>query len=226
MRIGNAIVLFGATAVAAPVMAAVASITLQVGPTRLSMPLPTGFCVPRGYVAGVAEAVAKADDQNATLATLVDCEHQDDAKAMNNYVIVKAFRKAVMLNFEKASTLDQLDKAAAGPNAPKFDETMSKRTTDSLEAATGQRMELAGDIGYAGRDQDCIYLAGRMSLKDKPETSLLMAACTTIAGGKLLTVYRYDARPAADVAKLKAETRAIAASIRGSTPKRKMKRSN
>lgn len=217
--------LFAATAAAVPVMAVAASVALQVGPDKLSMPLPTGFCVPRGYVAGVAEAVAKADDQNVTLATFVNCEHQDDEMAMNNYVIVKAFRKAVMLRFEKASTLDQLDKAATGPNAPRFDENLAKRTSDSLEATTGQRMELTGDFGYAGRDQDCIYLAGRMALKDKPEKSLLMAACTTVAGGKLLTVYRYDARPTADVAALKAETRSIAVSIRApAAPKRKAKR--
>lgn len=226
MRFGRSILLLAATAIAVPVFAAVASIALQVGLARLTMPLPQGFCIPRGYVAGVAEVIAKADDQNVTLATLIDCEHQDDEKAMSNYVIIKAFRKAVMLNFEKVSTLDQLDKAATGPNAPKFDESMSKRSTDALEAATGQRMKLTGDIGYAGRDQDCIYLAGRMALKDKPEDSLLITACTTVAAGKLITVYRYDARPEADVAMLKAEVRNIARSIHGAvTRKPKAKRS-
>lgn len=213
-------------AAAVPALAAIPAVMLQVGPSKLTMQLPTGFCVPRGYVAGVADAVAKADDMNVTLATLVNCEHQDDEGAMNNYLIIKAYKRALMLNFDKASTLDQLDKAAAGPNAPIADEQMLKGTTDSLEATTGQRMELAGKVAYAGRDADCIYLAGRMGLKDKPEASVLVAACTTIAAGKLITVYRYDSRPTADVTSLKAQVRAIANSIhkpvvRGSKPKRR-----
>lgn len=212
-RIVNSILAGLAVVGSIPAVSAVPSIILQVGTSKLTMQLPQGYCVPRGYVAGVADAIARADEQNFTLATFIGCEHQDDEDAMKDYVIIKASKRAAMMNFDKASTLDQLNIVASSPKAPKADERMLKKTSDSIESATGQRLEFEGAIEYAGRDSDCIYLAGRMGLKDKPEGSLLVVGCTTVAGGKLITVYRYDARPIADVATLKAETRNIAISI-------------
>ena len=201
-------------AAAVPALAASGAVNFTIADRELAMPVPAGYCLPEGKAAEIAAMTARTDKDNKTLATFVDCKGQGTTAAMSNYVLVKSPNSAAEFTMDKAEALDLLAAAGTSPDAPKFDEDMANEVADDAEEAFGQRVELTGNVGYAGRDADCVYLAGRLALKSDPNgKSLWLGACMTVAGGKVLTVYRYDARSTAKVADLKAHAKKVALSI-------------
>ena len=133
---------------------------------------------------------------------------------MDDYVIIKTPIRALKMKLEKSSTLDQLAQAASKPSAPRLDAQMSDHIAGRFESTVGTRLELEGTIGYAGRDQDCVYMAGRLSTTEKPDEKLWVAGCMTVAHGKFLTVYRYDSHDSVRIEDLKLHVRSIAKTIR------------
>lgn len=205
---------FTLAAFAMPALAADDAVQFTIADKALAMPAPAGYCLPEGFAAEIAEKTAMIDDDNKTLATFVDCRGNGGPAAMANYVLIKSPNSAAKFAMEKDEALDLLESVGKSPNAPKFDEAMASKIADDAEETFGKRVELTGTVGYAGRDADCVYLAGRLALKDNPNgQSLWLGACMTVVGGKVLTVYRYDARSTAKVADLKAHAKKVALSI-------------
>lgn len=203
-----------AVMVAIPAIAASGAVSFTIAERDLTMPIPVGYCLPEGRAAEIADMTARTDKDNMTLATFVDCSGQGTPAALANYVLVKAPYGAAKFNLEKAAALDMLAEIGNSKDAPKFDEDMANKVADDAEDAFGKRVELTGTLGYAGRDADCVYLVGRLALKNNPSNkSLWLGACMTVVGGKALTVYRYDASSTAKMAELKSHAKQIALSI-------------
>ena len=189
---------------------------LQFGTVRLVLPVPQGFCEPTGSMAALAKANASADPDNATVATLTACNRTPAIEPWQNYVLIKAPNGLINTAVPKETGLDQLDKIFSGPDSPKFDDAMAKEIADDTERTRGARIEITGQFGYAGRDTDCIYLAGpvqrRVEGVDKVATGQI-ASCITVVGARMFSVNLYEMPAVSPIAKMKAQAHTIALSI-------------
>ena len=197
-------------------LAAEKLLKLQIGTVRLVMPVPQGFCEPTGSMAALAKTNASADPDNATVATLTACNRTPAIEPWQNYVLIKAPNGLINTAVPKETGLDQMDTIFSGPNSPKFDDAMTKKTGDNTERVFGTRVEITGQFGYAGRDKDCVYLAGPMQGKaagiDKVVTGQI-ATCITVVGTRMFAVNLYELPAVSPMAKMKAQARMIALSI-------------
>lgn len=198
-------------------LAAVPEISFKVGAVALKLPQPSGFCPPSAQDAPMAAANANADPHNLTLATLLACNRSPEIRPWSNYVLIKTPNMLANGTYEKVETLDQMNAVFAGPNSPKFDDKMTDEIGTNTERAIGVRIEITAEYGYAGRDADCVYLAGPMQAQVVGKTVKgLIATCITVAGGKMIGVNLYHISAAPDMAALKAmkaQVRAIGLSI-------------
>lgn len=209
--------LAGLVACAAVTVAAVPEVRFTIGATVLKLPQPAGFCEPTTDQAPLAEANANADIQNTTLATLLGCDRKPEIRAWSNYVLIKTPKALVNRVFDKAAALEELAGVFSGPDSPKFDDKVTESIANETERALGLRIKITGTFGYAGRDADCVYLAGPMQAQVEGKTVKgLIATCITVAGGKLLAVNLYQIAAEPDLAAInpmKAKARAIGVSI-------------
>ena len=189
---------------------------LQIGTVRLVLPVPQGFCEPTGSMAALAKANASADPDNATVATLTACNRTPAIEPWQNYVLIKAPNGLINTAVPKETGLDQLDKIFSGPDSPKFDDAMAKEIADDTERTRGARIEITGQFGYAGRDKDCVYLAGPIQGKaagvEKVATGQI-ATCITVVGNRMFAVNLYELPAVSPIAKMKAQAHTIALSI-------------
>ena len=211
-----------------PVLAAVAALGIvgtaaaaegtaafTIGTVKLTMPVPDGFCVPTGANADLAASTAEADRYGATLATFLACNRKPGIHPWSQYVLIKTPLGYQDRLFEKEPVLARMDAEGRGPNTPRLTEEMTEELAEQTENALGERIEMRGSYGYAGRDADCAYLAGPMQMTLRGQTlTARVASCVTIVGGKAVSVNIYDFRLAYTVQQLTARTKAIALSIR------------
>ena len=189
---------------------------LQFGTVRLVLPVPQGFCEPTGSMAALAKANASADPSATTFATLTACNRTPAVEPWQNYLLIKAPNGLDKTPFTKAAGLDLVEKIFSGPNSPKFDDAMTQKTADNNERAFGTRIEITGQFGYAGRDTDCVYLAGpfqgRVEGVDKIADGQI-ASCITVVGARMFSVNLHEMPAVSPIAKMKAQAHTIALSI-------------
>lgn len=195
--------------------AAEGSAAFTIGTVKLTMPVPEGFCVPTGMNADLAASNAEADQHGATLATFLACNRKPGIAPWSHYVLVKSPYAVKDMTVEKEAALAMLNAEGSGPNAPRFTDEMTEELAENTESAFGERIEIRGTFGFAGRDADCAYLVGPMQASVRGRTvNARVATCMTVAGGKMLSVNVYDFRLVHTVPQLKAQARTIALSIR------------
>lgn len=208
----------GLLACATAAYAAVPEATFKIGVVPLKMPIPEGFCLPNEDQASLAAANADADRQNVTLATLLACNRNPEVKPWSNYILIKAPVALANGWFERAATLNQMEQVLSGPDSPKFDAKATKEIAKETERALGVPIQITGTFGYAGRDAECVYLAGPMQAEAAGKTIKgLIASCITVTGGKMFAVNLYRIVETPDLAMLKemkAQARQIALSVR------------
>lgn len=167
-----------------------ATADFETGGVRFTLPLPQGFCLPSGGGVAAAEQLAAGDERNLTLLTLYPCGYQGDGA--HDYYLIKIPKRAIGVTVDR----EQLLSAIAAENA-------------KPASAADPRM------APAGRDEMCVYLTGRFQLevRGKPR-SRVMGSCLTVAGGRVVAIYRYGDGATADEAKaLLPMARAVADSI-------------
>lgn len=203
---------------AAPAVAQQTGIVeMQVGDQSLQFPLPMGFCEPASELRAYTQAMAASDPVNVTTSTLVACNRGPSVVWNSNYVLIKAPTRSLQMRTTKAEALPLLEAVFTGPDAPKFDEAMTNEIGNSTERTLGTRLEVRGAYGFAGRDADCVYLAGPLQVESQGKKVVgQVGSCITVAGGKLLTVNVYYTGSDDRIAALKASARDIAVSIRPS----------
>lgn len=210
-------ILAGVLACASAAVAAAPQVRFTIGTTPLALPQPAGFCPPDEGQAALAEANASADTQNLTVATLLGCNRNPAIRPWSNYILIKTPKALAGRVLDKATTLEEFEGVFAGPNSPKFDDKATQAIGKDTERALGVRVEVTGTFGYAGRDADCVYLAGPMQAQAEGRTIKgLIATCITVAGGKVVAVNLYQIAPEPDIKSIpamKAQARAIGVSI-------------
>ena len=189
---------------------------LQIGTVQLVLPMPQGFCEPTGSLLALAKANASADPENTTIATLTACNRTPAIAPWQNYVLIKAPTGLINTAVPKEVALAQMDTIFSGPNSPKFDDSMTQKTGDNTDKAFGTRIEITGQFGYAGRDTDCVYLAGPMQGKAEGVEKIVtgqIATCITVVGSRMFAVNLYELPAVSPIAKMKAQAHTIALSI-------------
>jgi hypothetical protein len=195
-------------------IAAQAQVAMKVGTVSLRMPLPSGFCAPAANQVEKTAKLAKADPQNITLSTLLACKRPAAIDPWSNYILIKAPNAAVGLNLPKEQTLAQLHAASQRPDAPIIDDKLNAEIGDSAKKAFGERIDVRGSFGPDGRDSDCVYLAGPITVQKSASTIQAHAAtCMTVVKGKLVAISLYDFVNETDYGVLKAQVRKFALSI-------------
>lgn len=145
------------------------------------------------------------------------CNRNLEIRPWGNYLLIKTLKALINRVLDKASALDELAGVFPGPNSPKFDDKMTQDVAKETERALGLRIEITGTFGYAGRDSDCVYLAGPMQAQVSGKiVKGLIATCMTVSGGKQTGINLYqidDNRDLAATKGMKEQVRAIGVSI-------------
>jgi hypothetical protein len=210
---------FGSTALpAAPPGPAQAS--FRVGAVEFQLPLPSGYCLPRGLQVDVAQLVAAGDTQNVTDLTLFPCEAPVSGSglaAQKDYILIKTPKQALLTQVTREALLQGLGEAFENPA---FTEALAsgklvKDAGQGVSEVIGTRVDLSGNIAPRGKDEFCAYVGGTMTVTSAIASYTLSAgACITAVGGRILTVYWYgpDEGPAS-VARLFLKAKGLARTI-------------
>lgn len=190
------------------------SYPFKIGEVDLAMQTPDGFCVPTALYAAQADALAKGDPQNVTVVTLLACDRSPAVSPWANYVLVKA--PIIYLNaaVPKAEALAQIDAEMSRSKSSLIDDKMSEDIANSSEKTLGTRVEMRGSFAYAGRDTDCVYMAGPLQGKaDGREKAGQLATCITVSGQRFFAVNIYEFPAVKSIEALKAQVHDIAMAI-------------
>jgi hypothetical protein len=202
-----------AITLAAPASAETGSFVI--GGTTISFPIPAGYCRPTGEAVEAFKRLAAADTLNTTLIDLMPCANKGAVTA--DHIAVKTPTSAVNTNFPRAKLLTELKPDF---NKPEFLAEAARNTaklTDNLSAQAGSKVDIAGNFGPRGVDNDCAYLGGTLTfstangMKTPPQGA---AACMSSVGEKFVSVNFYAVDPSnASVQRLTARARAMMLSM-------------
>ncbi|HEY1607518.1 MAG TPA: hypothetical protein VGF77_18170 [Allosphingosinicella sp.] len=184
-----------ATALAAAASAAGAApfASFRVGGVSFRTAIPSGYCVPEGVKADVAQLLAAADDVNVTDLTLFRCAGQSGASD-DDYILVKTPKTVLVTNAPRRELLDSVGEAFNKPDAAAT--IFSQKTYDESGKGVGQVLgrdvNLTGDMHPVGKDNMCAYLGGTLKMKVASTFhEISVGACITSVGNRVLTVYIY-----------------------------------
>jgi hypothetical protein len=174
-----------------------AEASFRVGTVELKLPLPSGFCLPRGLQADVAQLVAAGDNENVTHLSLFPCNAAvagPDLGAQKNYILIKTPKQALIAQVGRAELLQGLGEAF---EKPAFTEALAsgkfmKDAGKGMGEVIGTKVDLSGDVAPRGKDDFCAYLGGTMAVASAIKSyKLSVGACITSVGGRILSIYWY-----------------------------------
>jgi hypothetical protein len=216
-----ALCLLGAAALcAAP--AAAAEATFRMGGVGFRLPLPAGYCLPRGLQVDIAQLVAAGDNGNVTHLTLFPCDAPLDGAGLSSqkdYILIKTPKPALIIPMGREELLKGLGEAFENPaftqalNSGQLLEDASKGVGEVL----GSKVDLSGDVAPRGKDDVCAYLGGTMAVAAPAQGrsyTLAVGTCVTAIGGRMMAIYWYgpDEGPAS-VARLLVRAKDLARTI-------------
>lgn len=176
--------------------AAAESVEFSVGGTMLSVPVPAGYCLPKGRDKETADILASGDKDNATLTTLIRCDQAESEKGVgNDYILIKSPRLVLGQTISRPDLLASLE-AEFGKAGWQDGTIGSKATRDAsngLSEAFQTQVNIEGDIGVRGSDGDCAYVGGTLQFSGGGISyPIILGGCITSSGGKVVMVYSYD----------------------------------
>ena len=216
-------VCFGAAPLAAAPRAT-ADASFRVGGVAFQLPLPSGYCLPRGLQVDVAQLVAAGDSENVTHLTLLPCNAAvagPELGSQNDYILIKTPKQALIAEVSREELLQGIGEAFENPA---FTEALAsgqmlKDAGKGVGNVIGTTVDLSGTVAPRGKDESCAYLGGTLAVAS-PATSYTLAvgACITAVGGRVLAVYWYgpDEGPAG-VARLLVKAKGLAGTITSRT---------
>jgi hypothetical protein len=209
----------GAAITAAPVPAAGKLATFKIGTVALAMPVPDGFCPPAGEQAARMELMAQTDSANVTALALASCAGGAGGTAggaAGSFILIKATKTLVDTPVERAEMLQAL---AGAFKTSEFRQGMAEGAAaaqKAVEAKSGQKIEMVGEVSPRGTDEACAYIGGSPDVKGPAGTiRVSIGGCLTVVGHRFLTLV--VARPDKDgtaVPALMARARQLAETIR------------
>jgi hypothetical protein len=199
-----------------------ADASFRVGGVEFQLPLPSGYCLPRGLQVDVAQLVAAGDSDNVTDLTLFPCSAPVDGPglgAQNDYVLIKTPKPLLIVEASREEVLRGIGEAFENPaftQAMASGQLMTEAGKD-VGDVLGAKVDLSGDVAPRGKDDVCAYLGGTMAVQSpRASYTLSVGACVTAVGGRMLTIYWYgpDQGPAS-VARLLIKVKGLAQTIKG-----------
>lgn len=198
--------------------------SFNVGGVEFGLPLPSGYCLPRGQQTDIARLVAAGDTANVTHLTLFPCDAPLDASALGgqkDYILIKTPKQALNAQVTRDELLQGLGDAF---ESPAFTEALAsgqllKEAGKGVSNVVGRTVDLSGNVARRGKDDLCAYLGGVMAVASSVKSyTLAVGTCITAIGGRVLSVYWYgsDERPAG-VARLLVKTKGLARTITSRT---------
>ncbi|HEX9963564.1 MAG TPA: hypothetical protein VGB04_01105 [Allosphingosinicella sp.] len=198
--------------------------SFSVGGVEFRLPLPSGYCLPRGQQADVARLVAAGDTANATHLTLFPCDAAVDASGLGDqkdYILIKTPKQALNAQVTREELLLGLGEAF---ESPAFAQALAsgqllKEAGKGVSNVAGRTVDLSGNVAPRGKDELCAYLGGVMAVASSVKSyTLAVGTCITAVGGRVLSVYWYgsDERPTG-VARLLVKTKGLAQTITSRT---------
>jgi hypothetical protein len=198
--------------------------SFQVSGVEFRLPLPAGYCLPRGAQANLAALVAKGDVQNVTHLTLFPCDAPADPAGLSiqkDYILIKTPRQVLDSTLSRDELLQGLGQAFENPAFTRAlaSGELSKEAGKGVSSAVGTPVDLSGTVAPRGKDDFCAYLGGTVAVASSIKSyTLAVGTCITAVGGRVLSVYWYgsDERPAG-VARLLVKAKELARTIASRT---------
>lgn len=198
--------------IAAAPAASTGSVSFNVGGTALSMPLPAGYCEPKGDLVALAQTVASTDTDNTTHVTLYQCGAT--LANVGDYVLIKTPVRVLSLTIDRPTLLAQIAPEFDKPlvvDKPKFD----AKVADSLNRVSGAPAKVTTQIDTRGHDDVCGYIAGHAQVAVAGASDVVaVGGCVTSVGGRVVEIFRYTKYTGEqDVARMLKEARAMALTV-------------
>jgi hypothetical protein len=187
-----------------------------VGTQQLLVEAPAGYCLPNRMQQAVVQVMGAGDPESRLVASFFRCGSAEDETDSSDYILIKAPNQTLLMNLEKASALTMVDEVLGAKNTPLFDPAMQAEAAADFNKGTGLDMSFSGTtIGYAGRDEDCVYLGGTVVTSSGSAKIRVHAfSCMTVVGGKMLALTAYGPAEKRPLVELKAISHALALAVK------------
>ncbi|WP_108787974.1 hypothetical protein [Erythrobacter sp. Alg231-14] len=186
----------------------VTEVEFAVSDAMFVMPMPDGYCLPRGEEKVLSDETAADDIRNRTLVDMDVC-----GTFAVYYVLVKTPRAEFQVPMARDAFFAMMEQQLENSDLV---ETVMQEDIDMLEESSDGAITLeTQDYGFDGFDDDCLYASGIMRITMEGERDKALAAgCTTLIGGYIFAVHAYDFTDNPDTLEtLKRRARDIALSI-------------
>ncbi|MEW4447511.1 hypothetical protein [Qipengyuania sp. JC766] len=182
------------------------TISFNLGNGEVQIPAPEGFCVRDIDNDQTAALQAQIDVANDLVGYFERCGEEQTVE----YVLVKIPRD-VPTGLTKDQFLDGMEQELSSPEV----QAQLDKGIEQASRNAGDVRISGNDIGYRGRDEDCIYIGGNVQVVAEDVTvSGPAATCLTAANGQAFSVSSYDhSDDPVSLDDLKARSRAVAASL-------------
>ena len=171
-------------------------VTFAVGEESFSIPVPDGYCVPDGRDKQILDLTASGDKQNITPVSLIRCERKNHPEGIGlDYILVKAPQAVLATRIGRPEFLKMMEPEMG---KAEWQEQKNGKILDGVSKdvseAVGSDITVTGSIGPHGVDSDCAYLGGVLDVATAAgKQSILVGACLTSTGDKVMTVNAYGA---------------------------------
>lgn len=200
---------------AAAVRAAPAS--FRSGGVEFQMPIPAGYCLPKGSQIDIVQLLAAGDDRNVTHLTLLPCVEKKGID--RDYIVLKTPKEALLVPLDRAKFLEEL---GAVFESQEFRSELAsgnilQESGKAAGAVVGTPIDLTGDIRPLGKDERCGYMGGTLKVASAVANyTLAVGMCMTVVAGRLLTINWYGPDTGSrGVAELLQKSRRLAGEISG-----------
>jgi hypothetical protein len=186
----------------------------RIGGADYEMPLPSGYCLPNGKFAEIAQLMAGTDAGNDTLVTAYQCAK--GAITTAEYpILIKSPKAMLQTSIGRKDLLGQLGPAFENPNlSALIAGTSDAANSKSLSEALGADVKAKTEVAPVGRDDTCGYLGGVVSLTNADRVVAASAvACITAVQNHVVLVYLYGPAENGTVGKLVPRAKALAQTL-------------
>ncbi|RYD54532.1 MAG: hypothetical protein EOP60_07375 [Sphingomonadales bacterium] len=190
------------------------TIPLQIGGVVLTVPIPEGYCTPRGEDGKLAQWMASLDKENITYLQLDSC---GSSASNGDYYLIKGLRTH---QFIDVTLTELLDGARANfATATSIDLTQVKEDLGkALSTRAGSAVNVDAKVVPRGLDELCAYMGGTLEfaggLIESGKGIASVGICLTVIGGRMITINVYA--PGGDpktLPELLAKTKSLAKGI-------------
>ena len=182
------------------------------GNQAFEMPVPVGYCRPKGHEIDSANAVGASDPNSLMVVFLVRC-NSTTINDMKHSIMIRTVRGLLYTDIDRQLILDTLGgHGDSGVNINKINQNIS--------AALGTKVSIGGSLAKLGHDSICAFQGGILissSYSNYKTTTYRQSggSCFTSINGRAMAITQTGAgETPADVADLLRKAENIAKSIR------------